>query len=166
MMERRPLTIIGIDPSANAGGYCVNLGAEGYVTGHIPIDEMAGLPWDEWDADAVVFCIECPTSMYRGGNHVVRSAANLWFKRIKEHYPRRNKVVAPNGKKFVDPSEWRRYVLHGHKGCDWKALAVARAKLTLPHLVDHNEAEAFCIMAYAENMHRLNQLVARRGIKK
>jgi hypothetical protein len=143
----------------------VNLGGS-YAVGHVPIDELSTLPWGDWDADLVVVCVECPTNMYRGGNHVVRSAANLWFKRIKENYPRRTLIVAPNGKKFIDPSEWRKYVLAGCKGDDWKASALARAKLILPHLTDHNQAEAACIMLYAESMYRLLRIAKQRKDKK
>lgn len=153
MKPRRPLAIIGIDPSAQAGGYCVDLG-DRMVFGTARIDEVGGLPFDEWDADRVVVCIECPTRMYRGSNHVVRSASRLWMDRIRRAYPRRT-VLVGSKTGFVDPDAWRKMVLANAPGEDWKAKALWYCRITAPHITDHNQAEAFCIMRFARDAYRL-----------
>ena len=155
-MPRRPLVFMGIDPSATAGGYCVDLG-DGFVIGHCPIYELASLPWPAWDADRIVVAVECPSRMFRGSNHVVRSAANQWIEVVKGTFPRRVTLVPSYGQKFVDPEHWRGMVLRGMPGADWKDKALRYAKLTLPHLTDHNEAEAFCIKEYAKRQYRIIQ---------
>lgn len=150
---RRPLTIIGIDPSAHAGGYCIDLG-DSMVFGTAQIDELATLPFGAWDADRIVVAIECPKFMYRGSNHVVRNAANMWMARIKSSYPRRTVLVGgKNG--FVDPKVWRENVLVGAIGADWKQKALWYCGRFAPHVTDHNQAEAFCINRYARDSYRI-----------
>lgn len=154
MQQRRQLTFMGIDPSANAGGYCVRMGDE-IVTGHCPVYELISLPWADWDADRVVVAVECPRWMYRGSNHVVRSAATQWVHVIKQMYPRRATLIPSYGKSFVDPQAWRAAILANMPGADWKAKALRYARLTAEDITNHNEAEALCIMEYARVAYHL-----------
>jgi hypothetical protein len=150
----RPVVIFGIDPSASSSGWCIDLG-DSVAFGTCQIDEIGSLPWSQWDAARVVVCIECPVNMYRGSNHVVRSASRLWMSRIKKQFPRRVTVVGSKTG-FVDPSVWRDAIFGKQgKDADWKELALMYCRTQHPAVTDHNQAEAFCIMRYAKSMYRL-----------
>lgn len=164
----RDLVIMGIDAAPNASGFCVFLGNKKIQLSTVAITEIDSLPWDEWDAKRIVVAIECPTMMYRGSNHAVRLAANMWEKVIRQKFGNKVEFILSSvvGKKRVrpasniDPTQWRAAVLGKQgKGADWKTLALTYCRYNCPWVTDHNQAEAFCIATYAEAYKDINAII-------
>lgn len=164
------LVVIGIDPSSVRSGWCL-ISSKGVKWGSCKMAEIASVDFTPFvnEGDVVVLIIEKPARMYRGSNHVVRSVGNAWLDHVKRMFPRRVKHL--DGHPFIDPEEWRRHLLVGAPGNDWKGKALWYMKSLLAHpseslLACHDEAEAFCLAVHAKIHWELVSRIPKIGVRK
>lgn len=140
---------VGIDPSQKHNGFAYRIDDGVNVIGSFhPIEEFSFF-FSKMDQVLVDFpdihlwaCIECPT--WGGyGTKEVRSAALMFERMLLRRFDKRNVY-------FVDPRNWQSLMLMGVPGETTKEKAIWRCQQSGLHPANDHEADAICLMQYAE----------------